>query len=373
MNPLLRKSTFSFGYKEPRLDSLKALSSKIALVKYKCYAAYGNILDLENENVGYMVLTTLAQYYDIPMRCFTFPDFQMAPTLEEFERILNRSIKDHNPFPKIEEDFVMPKLASVLRIDVGELAASWAPKGDDKGFTRKFLEGHAWKLAKEKKWESCIAVLALLIYGIILFPNIDNFIDRVVVEILLSCNPVPFLLVDFYHTFHTRHKKKGGPFLCYASLLHIGMKTHMSLVGPFVSKDLPWCQKFASLSSGTVQWYKRERETQNIILRCGGFPNVPLVGTHGCINYNHVLCMRQFGHAMNGPPRDEDLVPFIINNVDPLNPAVRKVRQAWTKIVRSGLELGKKNVITRELYVQWERERARVVKMPFYFESSTLP
>lgn len=178
MNPLLRKNTFTFRYKEPRLDSLKALSSKLAHIKYKCYVTYGKILDLVNENVDYGALTTLAQYYDIPLRCFTFSDFQIAPTLEEFERILNRSIKDHNSFPKIEEDFTMPKLVVVLGIDVGELEASWAPKGDDKGFTRKFLEGRAWKFSKEEKWESCITVLALLIYGIVLFPNIDNFIDR---------------------------------------------------------------------------------------------------------------------------------------------------------------------------------------------------
>lgn len=243
MNPLLRKNTFSFRYKEPRLDSFKSMSSKIAPVKFKCYATYGDILDMVNESVDYMALTTLAQYHDVPMCCFTFPDFQMAPTLEEFERILNRSIKDHNPFPKIEEDFTMPKLASLLGIDVGELAASWALKGVDKGFTRKFLEGHAWKFAKEKKWESCITVLALLIYGIVLFPNIDTFIGRVVVEIFLSGNSVPFLLADFYHIFNTRHEKIGGNFLCCASLLHIWMNTH---------SDLPWCQKFASLSSDTI-------------------------------------------------------------------------------------------------------------------------
>lgn len=291
-----------------------------------------------------MALTTLAQYYDILMCYFTFPDFQMDPTLEECERILNRSIKDHNLFPKIKEDFTMPKLASVLGIDVGELAASWAPKGADKGFDRKFLEDHAWKFVKEKKWESCIAVFTLLIYGIVLFPNIDNFIDHVAVDIFLSDNPMPFLLADLYHTFHTLHEKKGGTFLCCAPLLHIWNF-------PFVSKDLPWCQKFASLSSSTIQWYKREWETQNIILRCGGFLNVPLVGTHRCINYNPVLCMRQFGHTMNGPLKEEDLVPLVINSVDPLYPAVRKVRQAWTKIVRSGPKLGKKNVIAREPYV----------------------
>ncbi|XP_050895230.1 uncharacterized protein LOC127101830 [Lathyrus oleraceus] len=351
MNPILRKSIFTFRYKEPRMDSSKALSSKLAPVKYKCYATYGNILDLVNENMDYGALTTLAKCYDIPLHCFTFLDFQIAPTFEEFERILNRPIKDHNPFPKIEEDFNMPKLAAVLGIDVNELVSSWSPKGVDKGFTRKFLEGHAWKFAKEEKWKSCITILALLIFGIILFPNIDNFIDRSTIEVFLFGNPVPFLLVDFYHIFHTHHEKKGGTFLCCVPLLHMWMKTHMPQKGPFVSKDLPWSQKFASLSAGSIQWYKRESETQDIIFRCGGFPNIPLIGTHGCINYNPVSCMRKFGHAMNGPPEDKDLVPFVINNIDPLNPIVRKVRKAWTKIVRSGSELGKKNVIAKEPYV----------------------
>lgn len=76
---------------------------------------------------------------------------------------------------------------------------------------------------------------------------------------------------------------------------------------------------------------------------------------------------------MNDPPRDEDMVPFVINNVDPLNPAVRNVRKSWTKIVRSGSELGKKNVITKELYMQWAKERAQMAKIPFYFESFSLP
>lgn len=293
MNPLLRKNTFTFRYKEPRLDSLKALSSKLAPVKCKCYVNYGNILDLVNKNVDYRALTTLAHYYDISLCCFTFPYFQIVPTLEEFEIILNRSIKDHNLFPKIEEDFTMPKLAAVLGIDVGELAASWALKGADKGFTRKFLEGHTWKFFKEEKWESCITFLALLIYGIVLFPNIDNFIDCSAIEVFLSGNPVSFLLTDFYHTFHTRHEKKGDTFLCCALLFHMWIKTHMLQKGPFVSKDLPWCQKFSSLSAGVIQWFKREWESQDIILRCGVFPNASLVGTHGYINYNLVLCMRE--------------------------------------------------------------------------------
>lgn len=170
--------------------------------------------------------------------------------------------------------------------------ADWVPNGVIKWFTKKYLEGHAWKFAKEEKWESYGEVLALLMYAIILFPNIDNFIDHLAVEIFLSGNSMPFLLENFYHTFHTRHENKRGTFIYYALLLHICMKTHMPQKCTFVPKVLSWPQRFASLIVGYIQWYKREWETKNVILKCGGFLNVPLIGSCGCINYNPMLCMR---------------------------------------------------------------------------------
>ena len=66
-------------------------------------------------------------------------------------------------------------------------------------------------------------------------------------------------------------------------------------------------------------------------------------------------------------------MPFIINDVDPLNPAVRKVERAWTTIVRIDQEWGKKNVIAKEPYIVWVRERAKIVNIPFFFESSSFP
>ncbi|RDX74724.1 hypothetical protein CR513_45487, partial [Mucuna pruriens] len=50
---------------------------------------YGNCLSLLEVEVQPNALTTLAQYYDPPLRCFTFIDFQLVPTLEEYERIIN--------------------------------------------------------------------------------------------------------------------------------------------------------------------------------------------------------------------------------------------------------------------------------------------
>ena len=48
-----------------------------------------------------------------------------------------------------------------------------------------------------------------------------------------------------------------------------------------------------------------------VLISCRGFPNVPLMGTRGCINYNPVLAIRQLGYPMRGAPLEEELAPVI--------------------------------------------------------------
>lgn len=210
MNHPPRNSTFSFRYKDPEIDTLKVLISRtMSLKDNKLRTTYGNILDLLTEKDDFWALTTLAQYQDIPLRCFTFLDFQLSPTLEEIERLINRSIKDLNSFPKLKEGFTLQELALVLGINGNELVANWGPKDTVKGLTKKFLEDHAWKMIKEEKAEFCSTTLALQIHGIVLFVNIDNFVDHLAMEVFLTNNPMSLLLEDFYHTLYKRNEKRG--------------------------------------------------------------------------------------------------------------------------------------------------------------------
>ena len=50
--------------------------------------------------------------------------------------------------------------------------------------------------------------MTLLIYGMVLFPNPDQFIDVNAVKIFMSRNMVPTLLGDILHSFHTRTMRK---------------------------------------------------------------------------------------------------------------------------------------------------------------------
>ena len=141
MDPSARKITFTFRYKSPDVDTLKVLYSRVTFLKdNKFRATFGNIIDLVIEKVDYGEITTLAQYYDVPLRCFTFPDFQIFPTLEDIEILLNRLIKEYNPFPKLKEGLCLSELSSVLGINANELVANSGSKGVVKGLTQNSLK-----------------------------------------------------------------------------------------------------------------------------------------------------------------------------------------------------------------------------------------
>ena len=62
-------------------------------------------------------------------------------------------------------------------------------------------------------------ILALLIYGLVLFPNPDQLIDVNAVKNFLSHNPVPTLLGDILHSLHSRTMKRRGTLMCCTPLL----------------------------------------------------------------------------------------------------------------------------------------------------------
>lgn len=39
-----------------------------------------------------------------------------------------------------------------------------------------------------------------------------------------------------------------------------------------------------SLTANDIFWYSREYDDIKIIFSCGNFPNMPFIGTKGCIN-----------------------------------------------------------------------------------------
>lgn len=361
------------GVKQPDVKNLRDLSDKLKIIRRRTFAArYGNILDLLEANVQEKALTALAQFYDPPLRCFTFQDFQLAPTLEEYEQILGYSLGNEGPYLYMGHYPSLPKIASSLNINVRELAKWKDTKGGVEGFPREHLENYAKHLADKEEWDGFMDMLALIIYGIVLFPNIENFIDFAAIDVFLAYkhrrkNPVPAVLADTYHALTLRHEKKGGIILCCLPVLYLWFTTHMFKKGGWVEirSKSEWARDITNLSGRTISWCSQGLERIDVICHCGDFPNVPLMGTKGYINYNPILALRQFGYPIRNPPTEESVTPFIVYELNQDLEMLHRVRQAWNRVVRKGKGLGVESWMSDKSYSRWLEERVRKIKLPF--------
>ena len=63
---------------------------------------YGSIIFLMKLWMNEGILLTLIQFYDSMYRCFTFHDYQLMPTLEEYSYLMGLPITDRVPFTGLE-------------------------------------------------------------------------------------------------------------------------------------------------------------------------------------------------------------------------------------------------------------------------------
>src|SRR4051812_12115604 len=156
------------------------------------------------------MIRVLFQFFDLKHHCFTFLDYQLVPTLEEFFELIGLPVRDQLPFTGLEK---IPKpeiIAAALRLRKSEIESNWETKSGVKGLLAKFLMEKARLLLKNRSYLAFEEVVALLIHGLVLFPNPDQFISVHSINIFLTCNPVPTLLGDILHYLHTCTMKKRG-------------------------------------------------------------------------------------------------------------------------------------------------------------------
>lgn len=73
-----KRKTIPLNSKQPELKSLRDLSTKLTTINYDAFVVkYGNILGLLFVKVHYGQ-SSLTQFYDPPLRYFTFQDFRLA-------------------------------------------------------------------------------------------------------------------------------------------------------------------------------------------------------------------------------------------------------------------------------------------------------
>jgi len=280
---------------------------------------------------------------------------------------VNVQIKNQVPFLDVPKEVDFKVVAKALYLSIKEVSDNWKPSGDVVGLSLKFLVRMAKEEAKKGNWVAFNAQLAVMIYGVILFPSMPSFVDLAAITIFIGGNPVPTLLADTFYAIHSRHGKCGAIRCCLPLLLDWFL-SFLPTNGPFVDTQNThkWTQRIMSLTSYDIKWQAYRINVRNVIMSCGEFRNVPLIGTRGCINYNPVLSLRQLGFVMNERPQDVEIAEnvYFEKRSDPAR--LEQVGKAWENIgIKDGSVLGKKFAIAMPAYTEWVKERVGTLLLPY--------
>ena len=73
-------------------------------------------------------MRVLFQFFDPKHHCFTFPDYQLVPTLEEFSRLLGIPILDQIPFSGLEKVPKSEEVAAALHMTKSDIETNWVTR-----------------------------------------------------------------------------------------------------------------------------------------------------------------------------------------------------------------------------------------------------
>ena len=105
----------------------------------------------------------LFQFFDLMHHCFTFPDYQLVPTLEEYSKLLGVPVLDQMPFTGLEETPKPEVIAKDLHLKRSDIVENWETRSGVKGFLAKFLLEKARLFWEDMDFQAFEDVLALLI------------------------------------------------------------------------------------------------------------------------------------------------------------------------------------------------------------------
>ena len=82
-------------------------------------------------------MKVLFQFFDPLHHCFTFPDYQLMPTLEEFYRLLRIPILNQLPFNGTERDPNPEEIAQAPHLQSSDVTTHWETRSGVNGFLAK--------------------------------------------------------------------------------------------------------------------------------------------------------------------------------------------------------------------------------------------
>ena len=133
----------------------------------------------------------------------------MVPTEEEFEEIIGCPLGGRKAYLFFGFYPSMARVAKVVKIWAQELDQVKQNRNGVVEIPMKRLEEKAKALANQGEWTSFIDILALLVFGTVLFPNVDELVDPAAIDAFLAYHhskesPTIDVLANTYDTFNLR-------------------------------------------------------------------------------------------------------------------------------------------------------------------------
>ena len=121
MNPIRRNTIrISFVKAQPQLQELASRVPGDSPFTKK----YGRLLNLATSNFQEEIMCMLFQFFDPMHHCFTFPDYQLVPTLGEFSLLLGVPVLDQAPFTALEGIPKPEVIAEALHLKRSDIVAN---------------------------------------------------------------------------------------------------------------------------------------------------------------------------------------------------------------------------------------------------------
>ncbi|MBA0878149.1 hypothetical protein Goshw_015402, partial [Gossypium schwendimanii] len=165
-----------------------------------------------------------------------------------------------------------------------------------------------------------VDVLALSIYGLIVFPNILGHIDEAVTDLFDQLDkrvtPVPVILAETFRSLSACRRAGEGRFIGCVQLLLAWFHSHFwkvdkvsyhvfsesysplkEIVATLRRDDITekkWMAIFQNLQEENIDWRAPWLLPDDILYRCGDFDWVSLLGIWGAVGYAPLLVLRQY-------------------------------------------------------------------------------
>ncbi|KAJ1419840.1 hypothetical protein SESBI_14817 [Sesbania bispinosa] len=123
---------------------------------------YGQILDLLLIPVQGSILSALAQFWNLDLRCFELPQLDLVPTIEEYAVMLGIPVKrEANIYSYKGIHLSMKKVAELIGFPSSQ--TGFKTRGSVQGWKQTFLEDHLKTLAEQGEWDFFKTTLAFTV------------------------------------------------------------------------------------------------------------------------------------------------------------------------------------------------------------------